>query len=278
MRLVGHHSRSTGRIAYSEHVTPSVSFLGHATTLIEIDGVRVLTDPVLRPRVTFLHRVVPPAPPEMSSVIDVVLISHLHHDHCDLPTLATLGAPVVIAPQGAGGYLRTRGGLANVIELAEGETTEVQGLIVTAVHADHDGLRPPFGPRAAALGFVLTGADGTVYFAGDTDVYPEMAALPMPEATSLDVAWLPVWGWGPSLGPGQRNPQRAVDALELLEPTFAVPIHWGTYFPVGMKLALGGAGKLLLGPPEEFAALAADRGVSSRTLVTAPGQRVAVSP
>ena len=123
-------------------MTPSVSFLGHATTLIEIDGVRVLTDPVLRPRVTFLHRVVPPAPEDMSNAIDVVLISHLHHDHCDLPTLSKLPDAVVVVPYGAGGYLRTRGGLSNVVELAEGETVEVRGLLVTAVHADHDGLRP----------------------------------------------------------------------------------------------------------------------------------------
>ena len=97
MRLVDRQSRSTRRIPYSGHVTPSVSFLGHATTLIEIDGVRVLTDPVLRPRVTFLHRVVPPAPEDMSNAIDVVLISHLHHDHLDLPSLRMLGAgtPIV---------------------------------------------------------------------------------------------------------------------------------------------------------------------------------------
>ena len=122
MRLVDRQSRSTRRIPYSGHVTPSVSFLGHATTLIEIDGVRVLTDPVLRPRVTFLHRVVPPAPEDMSNAIDVVLISHLHHDHCDLPTLSKLHDAVVVVPYGAGGYLRTRGGLSNVVELAEGET------------------------------------------------------------------------------------------------------------------------------------------------------------
>ena len=100
---------------------PSVSFLGHASTLIEIDGVRVLTDPLLRSRITFLRRVVPAAPEEMSQNIDVVLISHLHHDHCDLESLAMLPDAIIIAPQGAGGYLRTRGKLSNVIELNEGE-------------------------------------------------------------------------------------------------------------------------------------------------------------
>lgn len=278
MRLVDRQSRSAGRIPYSGHVTPSVSFLGHATTLIEIDGVRVLTDPVLRPRVTFLHRVVPPAPEDMSNAIDVVLISHLHHDHCDLPTLSKLPDAVVVVPYGAGGYLRTRGGLSNVVELAEGETVEVRGLLVTAVHADHDGLRPPFGPRAQAVGYVITGSSGTAYFAGDTDVYPEMATLTMPESTSLDIALLPVWGWGPNLGPGHMNPARAVDALELLQPLVAVPIHWGTYFPYGMKAALRGANQLLVRPPEQFAELATERGVATSVVVTEPGHRVQVSP
>ncbi len=255
---------------------PSVSFLGHACTLIEIDGVRVLTDPILRSRVTFLRRVVPPAPPEMSQGIDVVLISHLHHDHCDLASLAMLKDSVVVAPDGAGGYLRTRGRLPHVVELAEGETAEIGGLVITAVHADHDGLRPPFGPRAIALGYVVTGASGTVYFAGDTDVFPEMATLPMPESAGLDVALLPVWGWGPNLGPGHMNPQHAAAALDLLHPRVAVPIHWGTLFPSALKSTLPGASQLLTQPPIQFAELAAAGGSGTRVAVTQPGTEVQV--
>lgn len=253
---------------------PSVSFLGHASTLIEIDGVRVLTDPLLRSRITFLRRVVPAAPEEMSQNIDVVLISHLHHDHCDLGSLAMLPDAIIIAPQGAGGYLRTRGKLSNVIELNEGESTQVRGLIFTAVHADHDGLRPPLGPRAIALGYVVSGNDGTVYFAGDTDVFPEMATLPMPESRGLDVALLPVWGWGPNLGPGHMNPQRAADALDLLQAKVAVPIHWGTLFPAMLKTTLPGSRALLSQPPRQFAELAAAGGSGTEVLVTEPGERV----
>lgn len=60
------------------------------------------------------------------------------------------------------------------------------------------------------------------------------------------------------------NPARAVDALELLQPLVAVPIHWGTYFPYGMKAALRGANQLLVRPPEQFAELAAERGSRRR--------------
>ncbi len=276
MRLVDLNTRSTRRIAYSEPVTPSISFLGHATVLIEIDGVRVLTDPILRSRITFLHRVVPPPPVAMSADVDVVLLSHLHHDHCDLASLAMLRDAVVVAPQGAGGYLRTRGGVPTVVELREGETAEVAGLLITAVHAEHDGSRPPFGPNARATGFVVTGEMGTVYFAGDTDVYPEMASLPMPESDQLNVALLPVWGWGPNLGPGHMNPERAADALNLLQPQIAVPIHWGTLFPLGLKRVLPGSHGLLTRPPEEFAAFAHQRAPDVDVVVTEPGHRVEV--
>lgn len=255
---------------------PSVSFLGHASVLIEVGGVRVLTDPVLRQRITFLRRVVPPAPAEMSQAIDVVLISHLHHDHCDLPSLEMLKDSIVVAPQGAGGYLRTRGNLPRVVELAVGETAEVGGVFITAVFADHDGLRPPLGPRAIAIGYVITGSEGTVYFAGDTDVFPEMANLPLPEAHGLDVALLPVWGWGPNLGPGHMNPQRAAEALELLNPRIAIPIHWGTLFPGAMKTALPGAADLLSQPPVQFAEFASAGRTETRVIVAQPGTKVLV--
>lgn len=276
MRPVDLSIGSAGRIAYSGSVTPAVSFLGHASVLIEIDGVRVLTDPILRSRVTFLRRVVPAAPASMSEDIDVVLISHLHHDHCDLASLAKLRDAIVVVPQGAGGYLRTRGHLPFVIELAEGETAQVAGLVVTAVHADHDGLRPPFGPRAEAVGFVVTGEQGSVYFAGDTDVFPGMADLPLPESARLDVALLPVWGWGPNLGPGHMNPQRAAESLRMLRPRIAVPVHWGTLFPVGLKATLPGSRDLLTRPPEQFVELASQIAPDVEVVVTQPGERVRV--
>lgn len=256
-------------------MVPSITFLGHATVLIEIDGVRVLTDPILYSRLLFLDRVVSPINPAHYADIDIVLISHLHHDHCDTRSLALLRSAVVIVPVGSGAYLRRNARLPRVVELAESTTIERAGLVITAVHADHDGKRVPFGlpfgPSAPAIGFVITGSDGTTYFAGDTDVYPQMATLPMPESKGLDMALLPVWGWGPNLGPGHMNPPRAVDALELLEPAAAMPIHWGTLFPRGLRRVLRSSNELLTEPPQQFADAAADRTAHIEVSVVQPG-------
>src|SRR4029450_3384653 len=102
-------------------------------------------------------------------------------------------------------------------------------LRVTATKADHRGFRPPFGPDAPSLGFVLEDRQLRIYFARDTDMFPEMAEL-----GDLDVALLPVWGWGPRLGPGHMDPYRAAEAVGLRRPAAAMPIHWGALGPSGM--------------------------------------------
>ena len=87
----------------------------------------------------------------------------------------------------------------------------------------------PFGPAAPALGFRIRG-EHVIYFAGDTDIFPEMAEL----APDLDLAILPVGGWGPTLRGGHMDAVRAAKALTLLRPRTAVAIHWGTLWPIGM--------------------------------------------
>ena len=215
--------------------------LGHATVCIDLAGIRLVTDPVLRARVAFLERVVPN--PEIPRGTDAVLISHLHHDHCDPRSVAALLArshegAVVVAPRGTGRFLSRRL-RRDTIEVGVGDRVNVGPVIVTAVPAVHDGRRGPWGPRADALGFLLTvpgETDRTVYFAGDTDLFPEMEGL----VPSLDVALLPIWGWGPSLGPGHLDPVRAAEAVARLAPSHVVPIHFGTLLPVGLRhLAVG---------------------------------------
>ena len=200
-----------------------VTYVGHATVLLELDGARVLTDPVLRPRVLHLHRHDAPVADAVRSV-DAVLISHAHWDHLDLKSLALLdGVPgLVVVPRGAGRLLR-RGRFPAVAELDVGESVEIGKLTITATPADHKVDRGPLGVRTQALGYLIAGSR-RVYFAGDTDLFPEMADL-----APLDLALLPVAGWGPRLPPGHLDPRRAAEALRLLEPRAAVPIHWGTY-------------------------------------------------
>ena len=202
-----------------------VRWLGHSTVLLELDGVRLLTDPLLRPWVLHLRRAVPLVA-EVLDDLDAVLVSHLHYDHLDLPSLQRLDRGVtVVVPKGAGGLVRGRG-FRGVEELEAGGSTRIGPAVVRAVRAEHGSSRV-LGTRSEALGYVVEGSR-RIYFPGDTDLFPEMASL----APGLDLALVPIWGWGPSLGPGHLDPRGAAEALALLRPRLAVPIHWGTYYPV----------------------------------------------
>jgi L-ascorbate metabolism protein UlaG (beta-lactamase superfamily) len=204
-----------------------ITWLGHSTVLVELDGTRLLTDPVLRDRVTHLRRT-KPADAGMLYALDGVLVSHLHYDHLDYPSLERLGRSVpVVVPRGAGRLLRRRR-FEQVVEVETGEEVRLGDLVVRATHADHEGGRGFLGTEVAALGYLIRGSH-QIYFAGDTDLFEGMATL----APRLDLVLLPIWGWGPSLGPGHLDPRRAAEALRLLQPLLAVPIHWGTYAPLG---------------------------------------------
>ncbi|MEO6349887.1 MAG: MBL fold metallo-hydrolase, partial [Candidatus Limnocylindrales bacterium] len=170
-------------------IRAEATFLGHSTVLVELGGARILTDPVLFDRITLLRRAVSPLPPELYQRVDAVVISHLHFDHLDVPSLRLLGTDTaLVVPRGAGRLLR-RSGFGNVIELPIGSSVDIGSVRVTATPAAHSGFRPPFGPNAQAVGYLLEDGDERVYFAGDTDVFKEMADL-----TGIDLALLPVWG------------------------------------------------------------------------------------
>jgi L-ascorbate metabolism protein UlaG (beta-lactamase superfamily) len=204
-----------------------LTWLGHASVMIELGAVKVLTDPALTHRVAHLrrHHVVDVA---TIGTPDVVLISHVHMDHLHIPSLRMFGRDVpLVVPIGAAAMLRRRG-FRRVTETAAGRTTHVGRLTIETVPAVHSGRRGPHSRIAVdAVGYVLRAAEGSVYFPGDTDLFTEMASL-----GNIDAALLPIWGWGPTLGEGHLDPARAVRATELVQPRIVVPIHWGTYSPV----------------------------------------------
>lgn len=237
--------------------------------LVDLDGTRLLTDPVLRPRIGPLLRHGPLPPPQMTSGIDAVLISHLHHDHADLASLRRLGREVpLLVPPGSRGFFE-RHGFGDVTELAPGDASAVGGLTVTAVEADHDGGRRRGAGEVEPVGFLVEGSR-TVYFAGDTDLFAGMEGL----APRLDLALLPVWGWGPTLGAGHLDPAGAARAAALLSPRLAIPIHWGTLYPLGLAHLRPGRLKL---PAREFAARAAELAPQVETRVLSPGESTSLA-
>jgi len=207
-----------------------LTFVGHATVRLQTDEAALVTDPVLRTRVAFLRSTGVDAAPASRLPPSVALVSHLHRDHCDLRSLRSLGGNLTLVVPGGTAAFFTRHGFRRVIALDAGQSCRVAGFTVTATEAEHDGRRWPVGPHRRATGFVVGVAGRRVYFAGDTDLFEAMAGLDQP-----DVALLPVWGWGQSIGPGHLDPGRAADAVELIRPQLAVPIHWGTLRPVWHK-------------------------------------------
>jgi L-ascorbate metabolism protein UlaG (beta-lactamase superfamily) len=198
-----------------------LTWLGHSTVVIDLEGTRVVTDPVLRARVWHLRREGPVAADALGD-LDAILLSHTHYDHLDLRSLGRLDRNLtVVAPRGVGRLVRRRG-FGRVFELEVGEELALGAVRIRATHAEHESSRGPFSPSTPSLGYVVDGR-ARIYFAGDTGLFPQMSKI-----APVDVALLPVAGWGPRLPAGHLDPAGAAEALRLLRPKAAVPIHWGT--------------------------------------------------
>jgi L-ascorbate metabolism protein UlaG (beta-lactamase superfamily) len=246
-----------------------VGFAGHSTTLVELDGVRILSDPLFRNSLLHLQRHAPPVDLERYAEPHVLLISHSHLDHLDRRSLKLVSKSArVVAPSDSVRIMRSVG-FTDVVGLSAGDETEASGLRVRAVHADHEGSRLPWNSSAETLGFVVEGSQ-SFYYAGDTDLFDEMASL----APALDLALLPVWGWGPKLGAGHLDPERAAKAVELIRPRVAVPVHWGGYLPAGMAKRRP---ELLSEPPRKFRRIVeGSTNVDTRVALIEPGDGISI--
>jgi L-ascorbate metabolism protein UlaG (beta-lactamase superfamily) len=234
-----------------------VRYIGHATVLLELDGVRLLTDPLLRRRVAFLRRAVPLG---ATGDVDAILISHGHYDHLDLPSLRTVSEKIVV-PRGLGARIKG----FDVVEVDEGDELAFGQVVVRTTHAEHDGGRPPFGD-GPAFGYAILGTR-RIFFAGDTDLFDGMDGL----VPNLDVALVPIWGWGAKLGRGKHlDPDRAAEAVQRLRPKIAIPIHWGTYRPFFRS----SRASFLTEPAEAFARAAAIAAPEVEVRILRPGERL----
>jgi len=212
-----------------------ITFINHSTTLIQIDGVNILTDPVWSKRVSPVsfagpqrHR--PPGirfddlPP-----IDLVLVSHNHYDHLDVATLRAIGQPIV-TPLGNAALLR-RHGIRPAIDLDWWQTMQANGIDVTVVPARHFSARS-FGDRNRNLwgGFVISGPSGNIYFAGDTGWGNHFAEIGRRFAP-IRAALLPIGSYLPRwfMHPAHIDPAQAVDAHFALGAQTSVAVHFGTF-------------------------------------------------
>jgi L-ascorbate metabolism protein UlaG (beta-lactamase superfamily) len=236
----------------------TLTWLGHSCATVRLDGIVAITDPALRERIFHLRRR-GPVDGGMLDGVDVILVSHLHYDHLDLPSLGRLDrAAQVLVPAGAGGLLRRRG-FRFVREVVPGDEVDLGAVVVRVTYAEHDSARRLGTAKTRPVGYVIAGTQ-TVYFAGDTDLFDAMSDL-----GDVDVALLPVAGWGPRLPAGHLDPARAAQALALIEPRIAIPIHWGTYAPWRRPRGLDA-------PAREFAQIATTVAPTVDVRILRPGQ------
>jgi L-ascorbate metabolism protein UlaG (beta-lactamase superfamily) len=237
-------------------------------------GVTLLTDPVLTDRLIHLRRMAGDTP-RLAGPPDAVLLSHLHADHFHLPSLrAVPGEPLLIVPRGAADLVAQglgRAAAGRCVELAPGEETAVGAVRVRAVKAAHPGGRGPWSRRqAVALGFVVEGAART-WYAGDTGLFDEMAGL-----APVDLALIPVGGWGPTLHAHEHlDAEGAAEALRRVRASWAVPVHWGTFWPVGLGRVRQ---HMFREPGGRFAEHAREAAPDSQVRVLAHGESLTIRP
>ena len=216
------------------------TWLGHSTVLIEIDGVRVLTDPVWGPRASPLRLAGPrrfqPVPVELRAMppVDLVIVSHDHYDHLDYPTIRALAKSDVpfVTSLGVGAHLEGWGiRPERITELEWWESHELPsgGVRVTAAPSQHFSGRT-LKTRNATLwsAFVLRSERHGVFFSGDTGLtteYEEIRARLGP----FDLVMLEVGGWNAAWGDMHLGPENALKALALLGGGVFLPVHWGTF-------------------------------------------------
>ena len=245
----------------------TITWLGHATVVLDLDGTRVVTDPLLRPHNGPLRRRGPAPRQEQWHDADAVLISHLHHDHAELPSLRGYEGPVLTAEENAA-FLRRRhvhGGVGLGEEWYDVEGSSVQVRLTKAIH----GARPmPHRPNAAN-GHLVRTPDLRVWVAGDTELFDGMAEIPELAGGPIDLAVVPVGGWGARLSAGHLDAGRAAQACALVGAAVAMPYHWGTLYAPGTSTVPRG---WMDAPGKAFPGRLAEHAPECKPLVLRPGE------
>lgn len=253
----------------------AVTWFGHASALIEVDGARVLADPVWGERVSPSERIgparlhPPPLPLEELPRVDAIVISHDHYDHLDLPTVRTLlrtqDAPFYV-PLGIGAHLRRwKVPEERIVELDwDQRTAAAGGLTLVCAQTRHFSGRGLTRNTTLWCSWVIGGPEHRVYFGGDTGYGPFFADLGRAHGP-FDVTLLPIGAYNPQWAQIHLDPEEAIQAHQDLGGTVLVPIHWATF-----DLAFHAWAE----PPERLLTAARAAGVDIR--VPRPGERVVI--
>lgn len=214
----------------------TIADLGHSTLLMDWFGLRVISDPTLFNRVGLSvaglftigprRHVPPPLSPAQLQNVDVILITHAHMDHLDLPSLRALPKnAVVIACQGCGDLIRPLG-FSDVRELGWGESTVVEGLRVEAMGARHWGVRwPPFGRAYGYNSYVLE-RDGVRMLLACDSAYTRLFARL--DSDPPDIAAFSIAAYDPWIR-NHANPEQVWEMFRETGAHYLIPLHWGTF-------------------------------------------------
>jgi N-acyl-phosphatidylethanolamine-hydrolysing phospholipase D len=266
---------NNGAMLRANTSAPTITWIGHATFLVQVDGVNILTDPVWTEHVGPLNvlgaqRLVPPGVRfEDLPRIDAVIISHDHYDHLDAPTVARLAHtfhPTFLVPLGYKAWFASLG-VTEVVELDWWQSHQLRGLTFTATPAQHSTGRTLFDhDRRLWASWVVQGKSRRFFFAGDTGSDPHMKAI-AERLGPIDVAALPIGGYSSyqSKHPNHLNPEEAVQLFEDLHARLLVPMHWGTF-----KLNR----EPFREPPERLLKEALRRGDEERIALLSPGETI----
>jgi L-ascorbate metabolism protein UlaG (beta-lactamase superfamily) len=252
----------------------AVTWFGHASALLEIDGGRILFDPVWGDRVspspilgpTRLHE--PPIGLDELPPVDAVVISHDHYDHLDLPTVRALlagqSAPFVV-PLGIGEHLRKWGVPEDrIVELDWNDSTTVGELTLTCTEARHFSGRYLYRDTTLWASWAVAGPRHKVFFAGDTGYHPAFAEIGA-RLGPFDLTLLPVGAYNDAWHFIHMDPEEALRAHGDLGGDVLLPIHWATFNLAFHRWAE---------PVQRTLAGAAAKGI--RVVVPRPGQRIDV--